>query len=485
MQPDDPIFILRRAVAYRPTNTSSRHHHRLSAPLDELALSHLHRDSASSDGSAVAEERKPHAQARQPSRQEIIAAQRAASRANQRALLSTQANAQRGVDVVLPDRAVLRSQRPGGAEDDRVRYSYVQPDGETVDVSDIVEAELRASNASDSGGSSLGDLLSGAVNGGQGNALISRVIDKINSKGGAVSQSSSSGTVQSALSSVGSAYSEDEQTENAESRTTTPTPTAPSFPEQQRIAARAASPPQNTGRSRSVTPTASGMSSASTSSSSVSHHAYQPSIESMMSMSMSEISDYRTAASGTPLAMASSRSALQTPSSLIPEPELSESKTFKIPKDEFGVGDMLAVIQTKAALARPVAPPRPQLDEVDRLFFGAKVDLETVHPQIREVYAGTLKKMDEINAVGHFFRCLYVRANHVKSGNRQPLAEESASVLILSEIHFYLWDPSISISRYIISHAYSLYKVIVAIMHAILHSSDIRAQVLSLSISDE
>lgn len=306
---------------------------------------------------------------------------------------------------MLPDRAVLRSQRPGGADDDRVRYSYVQPDGETVDVSDIVEAELRESNSGSPGGSSLGDLLSGAVNGAQGTALISRVIDKINSKSGSVTQSSSIGTVQSAVSSMGSTYSEDDTTENAESRTTTPTPTAPNFSSQLYNPARSMSPSSqaSAGRSRSVTPTAGGMSSTSTSSSSVSaHHAYQPSIESMMSMS--DISDYRTAASGTPLAMASSRSALQTPSSPIPEPDMPDTKPYKIPKDEFGVGDMLAIIETKAALARPSPPPLPkQMDEVDRLFFGTKIDVEGLHPKIREVYGDSLKRMNDIDAVRTIF----------------------------------------------------------------------------------
>ena len=180
VQPDDPIFILRRAVAYRPTNTSR--HHRLSAPLDELALSHLHRDSTSSDLSVEDKERnkergsKP--QARQPSRQEIIAAQRAASRANQRAMLSTQANAQRGVDVVLPDKAMLRSQRYN--TDSRMRYSYVLPDGETYDISDIVEKEWRGEMSPGHKHSTSGDDLLHGVLGKDGlGSKLERVLSQI------------------------------------------------------------------------------------------------------------------------------------------------------------------------------------------------------------------------------------------------------------------------------------------------------------------
>ncbi|KAF9236451.1 hypothetical protein BU15DRAFT_50092, partial [Melanogaster broomeanus] len=91
ISPTDPIFILRRAISYR-TSTSR---HRMSAPLDEIALQHL-RDSISgsslsSDQVTSPSDETPH-KPRQLSRQEIIAAQRAASREKQRAILSTQTN---------------------------------------------------------------------------------------------------------------------------------------------------------------------------------------------------------------------------------------------------------------------------------------------------------------------------------------------------------------------------------------------------------
>ncbi|KAF8185197.1 hypothetical protein BJ912DRAFT_1144388 [Pholiota molesta] len=104
---------------------------------------HLHRESTSSYSSEppqspVVDENKQH---KQPSRQEIIAAQRAATRATQRAIVSASTNSVRGMDVLLPGNVVLRSSRYEVG--DRMRYSYVEPDGETYDISDIIEQEWR------------------------------------------------------------------------------------------------------------------------------------------------------------------------------------------------------------------------------------------------------------------------------------------------------------------------------------------------------
>lgn len=75
----------------------------------------------------------------QATRQDVIAAQRAASQANQRAILSAQKNAAQGVDIVLPERGTVRSSRSFST--DRVRYSYIDPDGTETDISEIVESE--------------------------------------------------------------------------------------------------------------------------------------------------------------------------------------------------------------------------------------------------------------------------------------------------------------------------------------------------------
>ncbi|KAF5363760.1 hypothetical protein D9756_001108 [Leucocoprinus leucothites] len=184
VHPDDPVFLLRRATSYRPTTGGGgggvgggfvTRHGRHSAPLDEIALQKMnsmissreregrgeHRQSGVSVESALSyasldksrqltleeqdntlEQTPPRSQIeKQRSAQEIIAAQRAQTRANQIAsILSAQSNSVRGTDIVLPDNAVLRSSRY--EETGGMRYSYVEPDGETTyDVSDIVEAE--------------------------------------------------------------------------------------------------------------------------------------------------------------------------------------------------------------------------------------------------------------------------------------------------------------------------------------------------------
>ncbi|KAG9092378.1 hypothetical protein FS749_015784 [Ceratobasidium sp. UAMH 11750] len=154
IQRDDPVFVLRRSVGFRSSIRSSTS--RYSMPLDEIALQQAAQRESVSDASVASEQAAP-AQPQQMTRQELIAAQRAASRANQRALLTAQANSEQGVDVLLPDRATLRSARTRA--DERVRYSYVLPDGETYDISEIVERELRQRAQLGEGG----DLLEGVM----------------------------------------------------------------------------------------------------------------------------------------------------------------------------------------------------------------------------------------------------------------------------------------------------------------------------------
>ncbi|KAG8693207.1 hypothetical protein FRC09_010657, partial [Ceratobasidium sp. 395] len=95
IQRDDPVFVLRRSVGVRGSVRSSTS--RYSIPLDELALQQAAQRESVSDASVASDQPAP-AQPQQMTRQEIIAAQRAASRANQRALLTAQANSEQGVD---------------------------------------------------------------------------------------------------------------------------------------------------------------------------------------------------------------------------------------------------------------------------------------------------------------------------------------------------------------------------------------------------
>ncbi|WVQ96141.1 hypothetical protein IAU59_003244 [Kwoniella sp. CBS 9459] len=113
--PTDPVFVLRR-VAQR-------------------GLSNARIDTISTP-------RQMHSNGDTRSPAEIIAAQRAASRANQKALISSQSNTSQGVDVVLPDkRGTFRSSRLLEADGEVVRYSYIDGDGETYDISELLEEE--------------------------------------------------------------------------------------------------------------------------------------------------------------------------------------------------------------------------------------------------------------------------------------------------------------------------------------------------------
>jgi hypothetical protein len=127
--------------------------------------------------------------ARQSS-QEIIAAQRAASRANQKALIH--ANTSRGVDVVLPDKGTLRSSLlPEG-----LRYSYIDGDGETYDIGELLEEEcaeppplLRTATDSSAYHTAPStpepadpDILRGVMMNQKGEEKLQRVINKVKQK---------------------------------------------------------------------------------------------------------------------------------------------------------------------------------------------------------------------------------------------------------------------------------------------------------------
>lgn len=74
--------------------------------------------------------------------QQIIEEQRAASRAKQHALLSARENTENGLDVHLPDKGTVRSSRITIDGEEHVRYSYISNDGETFDISQVVQDEL-------------------------------------------------------------------------------------------------------------------------------------------------------------------------------------------------------------------------------------------------------------------------------------------------------------------------------------------------------
>jgi len=378
VQPDDPVFILRRAISYR--TSSSRH--RMSAPLDEIALQHF-RDSVSGSSLSsdnVAEEVKP----RQLSRQEIIAAQRAESRANQKAILSAQTNSVRGVDVFLPGNAMIRSSRYDNG--DKTRYSYVQ-DGESFDISDIVEQELCEGNQAQKS-----DLLEGVLGRHKEgmNKKIDRVLNKIKDGRLHAQYVMAAAPSPDNLSSAGSTpseYSDDAVTARSGSEGRTPTPLASSITATRRVASpasdvsRTPTPTPADGRhsrTRSTTPS-------SKPGSSVSRSLRQSSIASVMS----EVSTYAT-----PTAQLTSPPG--TPHTDTTPKQQNIKRPF-VPKDDFGVSHMMAIIEIAGSVPKV---PQPPGDPVDEMLFGKPLDVTSFHPEIQEIYAGAIQQLNEMDKVG-------------------------------------------------------------------------------------
>lgn len=409
---DDPVFVLRRATSYR--NSTSRR--RSSAPLDEIALQKLHRESSSSyssDPQSPFDDHKHDHRHKQPSRQEIIAAQRAATRATQRAIVSASTNSVRGMDVLLPGNAMLRSSRYEVG--DRMRYSYVEPDGETYDISDIIEEEWREIN------NDKNDLLEGVFirnKDGIGEKL-DRVLNKIRKgKGKERDYSSQSSRDSRGLSTASASASEYSDEGDERSTSVTPglvSPLAGKFTQQEkekeevvvaRTTATSSPLPMQTkderasSRPGTTTPTAGLRMSPPP----VQGSRRNPSIASVMS-------DY--SGRGTPPVQTQPLSILSrvdeekgksrgTPSSK--NQQQQQQRRLILPKDHFGHSKMMAIIEYKA-----LAPPekkksmmRPQ-DPVDELLFGTPLDLESLHPSVRDIYADGFKQLEEMDKV-----CVFV-----------------------------------------------------------------------------
>ena len=127
LRPTDPIFFLRR-IGPRTAGLASIDKH----PMDEVALKQRRLSDATSAETHAERAKTP---------QEIIAEQRAATKARQTAILTTHPNAEQGIDVVVADRGVVRSSRNSLMGQDEVRYSYISEDGETFDISQYVHDE--------------------------------------------------------------------------------------------------------------------------------------------------------------------------------------------------------------------------------------------------------------------------------------------------------------------------------------------------------
>ncbi|KAJ3885182.1 hypothetical protein GG344DRAFT_83014 [Lentinula edodes] len=389
---DDPVFVLRRATSYR--NSTSRH--RMSAPLDELALRNLHRESQSSNASSdqlsprTSEMQLQQQSQFQPSRKEIIAAQREASRANQRAMLSTQTNSVRGVDILLPGNVRLRSSRYD--TDDRMRYSYVLPDGAAYDISDIVEEEWK------DGTGRKRDLLEGVVGRGGVNEKLDRVLNKIKvgkGQGNLLLQK----RVQSPSlrsDSVSSRYSYDDSVTvdaHAPVRSRSATPVSAARP--------GTTTPTNIPNNRRNPSVASVLSDGSGYITANSHGITSP-----IERERSTPTPTSALISAPPLTSLTSPS----PSAPVPTPPHQQRKTptptTKRPppihtKEDFGVSHMLSVIEFRAmkpkTLNKPGGRSDSDVDPVNDMLFGRPIDLDSLHPKIRDLYADSFKRMAEMD----------------------------------------------------------------------------------------
>jgi hypothetical protein len=57
---------------------------------------------------------------------------------------------------------------------------------------------------------------------------------------------------------------------------------------------------------------------------------------------------------------------------------------------------MLAVIELGGSVRTPTPPPS---DFVEEFFFGKKLDVETLHPAVQEIYADSFKQLEAMDAV--------------------------------------------------------------------------------------
>lgn len=376
IRPDDPIFILRRAIGFRTSG-------RMKQPLDEIALEkkRLHR------GSLRAEEANKSVQQQQMSRQELIAAQREASREKQRAILSAQTNSERGMDVVLSGNRMLRSIQ--NAPGDRMRYSYIQ-DGETIDISDLVEEERQREKqrqgmgpGAEGGGEKdwLESVARNINHEGLGDNL-DRVLNRIKGKTAATSGRSlgvpAMSREEKRVSDM-SAYSVT-SSEGEGAQTQTQPLNQGGTPAVVPAGTRTVTPPRQTipATEANENPT---QPSASTGSGSHSN-------------SSSPIDLITTSSPSTPATTARGATTGGGGTS-------TGHRTPLVMRDFFGVTDMMAIIEYTAndSMRRKAGAGEGEMDVVDKLLFGPRVNVDELHPRVREMFAGTLKQLEEMDKV--------------------------------------------------------------------------------------
>ena len=373
--------------------------------------------------------------------QEIIAAQRAATRANQKALISAHVNTKQGVDVVLPDRGTVRSSRLLVPDGEVVRYSYIDDDGETYDISEILEEELGKDGAKSSpnlaappallrtptdssnyvtapstpdpeAARQLGerprsqDILQGVLErvGGQPDGKIEerlqRVINKV--KSGSTARP---------------ATSDDAATPTG--RTTPQGRSRGMVPE-----GRAADATPRASDTRSGSRQANYQQTAASVNRIVSRHRQQPSIASIISdfsaspapesireqpsTSGSERHDddpdsHRSGTrSSTP--MTATTSSHPTPpfsgvgvftrsvATASPRPQTPVSYT-----DDFGIKNLMAIIDVRSRDSKPRKSITLETDEVEKSLYGERIAWDGVHSDVRGIFGGVASRLDQFD----------------------------------------------------------------------------------------
>jgi len=98
-------------------------------------------------------------------------------------------------------------------------------------------------------------------------------------------------------------------------------------------------------------------------------------------------------------------SGYETPVSHLPDEHVEESsrsvvtpkplrKRPYLPKDDFGLTHMMTIIEVAGSTPKPPPPP---VDPIDELLFGRKPDMETLHPQIRDIFSESFKQLEAID----------------------------------------------------------------------------------------
>jgi hypothetical protein len=443
--PTDPVFILRRV---NPKSFGSR-------TLNPGTLQSQQRQQSSPQSTPRANDRNP------KSPQEIIAAQRAASRATQEALISAQENQSQGVDVVVRDKGTIRSSRllePNGVEVHR--YSYIDDEGETYDISELLEEEwgseavespeqlspprllrqgtdqsvyhtapstpqegldrpILGGRRPSSTASGSYDLLHSVVQrsaGQQDHAKLEeklhRVIDKVKSTS-SMKSSSSLDSVDAGRPTVTSGNSYNSYTSNGRTTPTYNGRTTPSGQVSGRTTPQARSlSPLPEGREADLTPRSSSRqqsfhNTAATVNRIVSRHRQQPSIASIMSDLSVPAPHDDDEGSSTPRTATSSTHPTP-PSSLNGNGGMYRRAVSTSPSpyprapisysDDFGIKALLAIVEARAKDMGPVKKVQmKESDEVEKYLVGDKVVMDSVHPAIRGCFADVQSRLDKFD----------------------------------------------------------------------------------------